>query len=42
LQKEKRMSKVRLIYFGFEGRAEPIRIALSIGNVAFEDVRLTQ
>jgi hypothetical protein len=35
------MSKIRVIYFDATGRAEPIRIALSIGNIAFEDVRLS-
>lgn len=36
------MSNIKLFYFDFEGRAEPIRLALTIGNIKFEDVRLTK
>ncbi|CAD7702315.1 unnamed protein product [Ostreobium quekettii] len=32
---------LRLTYFDFMGRAEPIRLALSIGGVPFQDERLT-
>ena len=36
------MPKLKLTYFDFHGgRAEPIRLALHIGNVAFEDHRFT-
>lgn len=35
------MSKIRLIYFDGYGRGEPIRIALSLGKIAFEDVILS-
>ena len=36
------MNKIKLTYFDFDGgRAEPIRIALSIGGIAFEDRRLS-
>ena len=35
------MSKVKLTYFDFDGgRGEPIRIALSIGGIDFEDHRI--
>lgn len=34
------MPKYTLTYFGVPGRAEPIRLAFSIGKVEFEDVRL--
>ena len=34
------MAKLKLTYFDFDGgRAEPIRLALSIGKIPFEDVR---
>jgi hypothetical protein len=35
------MSIIKLSYFDMPGRAEPIRIALSLGKVAFEDKRLS-
>ena len=36
------MSKVKLTYFDFSGgRAEPIRMALAMGGVDFEDVRIS-
>lgn len=34
------MPKLKLTYFDTRGRAEPIRLALRIGGVAFEDHRL--
>ena len=34
--------KLKLTYFNSPGRAEPIRLALAIGGIAFEDVRLTR
>ncbi len=35
------MSNIKLTYFGFNGgRGEPIRMALAIGGIEFEDVRL--
>lgn len=33
---------LRLIYFDFGGRAEAIRVALHVGKVPFEDVRITE
>jgi len=33
---------LRLIYFNFGGRAEAIRLALFVGEVEFEDVRITE
>eukprot|EP00608_Synchroma_pusillum_P005881 CAMPEP_0198419514 /NCGR_PEP_ID=MMETSP1452-20131203/263_1 /TAXON_ID=1181717 /ORGANISM="Synchroma pusillum, Strain CCMP3072" /LENGTH=207 /DNA_ID=CAMNT_0044139645 /DNA_START=96 /DNA_END=719 /DNA_ORIENTATION=- len=33
---------LRLTYFNIEARAEPVRLALKIGGVPFEDVRLTR
>ena len=33
---------LRLIYFSFGGRAEAIRLALFVGDVAFEVVRITE
>lgn len=36
------MGKIKLSYFDFDGgRAEPIRLTLSIGGIAFEDRRLS-
>ena len=35
------ISRPRLVYFDFAGRAQAIRDALAIGGVAFEDVRVT-
>ena len=35
------MSKLKLIYFPFGGRAEATRFALYLGGVEFEDVRIT-
>jgi len=36
------MTQFKLTYFDFDGgRGEPIRLALHIGGIAFEDVRLT-
>lgn len=36
------MSKIKLTYFDFHGgRAEPIRMALSMGGIEFEDVRIS-
>lgn len=36
------MSKnIKLIYLDIKGRGEPIRLTLSIGNIDFEDVRLS-
>jgi glutathione S-transferase len=32
--------KLKLVYFDFRGRAEPIRWAFTLGNVPFEDKRL--
>mmetsp|Transcript_6536 Transcript_6536/g.13962 ORF Transcript_6536/g.13962 Transcript_6536/m.13962 type:complete len:207 (-) Transcript_6536:189-809(-) len=32
--------KLKLTYFGFKGRGEPIRLALAIGGVEFEDERI--
>ena len=34
------MSSIKVYYFDFGGRAESIRLALVLGGVAFEDVRL--
>jgi prostaglandin-H2 D-isomerase / glutathione transferase len=34
------MSTLRLTYFDAPGRAEPVRIALTLGGIAFEDRRL--
>ena len=31
---------LRLTYFDMKGLAEPIRLALTIGDIAFEDVRV--
>jgi hypothetical protein len=31
---------MKLIYFDFGGRGEPIRLAFRIGDVAFEDDRI--
>ncbi|KAF4047186.1 Glutathione S-transferase C-terminal domain [Phytophthora infestans] len=33
---------IRLTYFNFGGRAEPVRLALYVGGVPFEDKRLTR
>ncbi|KAM3574262.1 hypothetical protein VYU27_003827 [Nannochloropsis oceanica] len=33
---------LRLIYFNFGGRAEAIRLALHVGSVEFEDIRITE
>lgn len=33
---------IKLYYFNSAGRAEPIRLALYIGGIDFEDIRLTQ
>ena len=33
---------LKLIYFNFGGRADAIRLALHVGGVAFEDVRITE
>lgn len=33
---------LKLIYFDFGGRAEAVRLALHVGGVAFEDVRITE
>lgn len=36
------MSSVKLTYFDFHGgRDEPVRLVLSIGNLAFEDHRIS-
>jgi hypothetical protein len=34
-------TKIRVIYFDARGRAELIRQALTIGEIPFDDVRLT-
>eukprot|EP01091_Cochliopodium_minus_P021196 TRINITY_DN95_c0_g2_i3.p1 TRINITY_DN95_c0_g2~~TRINITY_DN95_c0_g2_i3.p1 ORF type:complete len:157 (+),score=48.86 TRINITY_DN95_c0_g2_i3:30-473(+) len=34
------MSKLKLTYFDFTGRTEPIRLALFIGGIDFEDERI--
>ena len=34
-------SAIKLYYFPMGGRAEPIRLCLHLGGVAFDDVRLT-
>lgn len=35
------MSKIKLTYFGFNGgRGEPVRMALAIGGIVFEDIRI--
>ena len=36
------MSALKLYYFDMAGRAEPIRMTLTLGKVAFEDIRLSQ
>ena len=36
------MPTLKLTYFDFKGRAEPSRLALHIGGVAFEDERLSR
>lgn len=33
--------KLKVVYFDIEGRAEPLRVTLSVGGIPFEDVRLT-
>lgn len=33
------MSQLKLTYFDFQGRAEPARLALHLGGIAFEDSR---
>lgn len=35
------MSSLKLTYFDTTGRAEPIRLALAVGGIAFEDERLS-
>ena len=35
------MKQIKLTYFDFGGRAEPARLALSIGGIEFEDCRLS-
>lgn len=35
------MPKYHLYYFDLKGRAEPIRLAFSIGKIEFEDERLS-
>jgi glutathione S-transferase len=34
------MAKLKLTYFDFRGRGEPVRLALSISNIPFEDERI--
>lgn len=34
-----KMSGIKLFYYNFRGRAEPIRFILSYANVEFEDLR---
>lgn len=34
------MAKYRLTYFNIKGRGEPIRLAFSLGNVEYDDVRI--
>jgi hypothetical protein len=34
-------SEIKLIYFDTEGRAEPIRLALFVGGIPFEDKRIS-
>merc|ERR1712154_530986 len=40
-QKEE-LSSFRVIYYGFTGRAEPLRLAAALGGISFEDKFITQ
>ena len=36
------MTSLKLYYFDLGGRAEPIRMALTLGKIPFEDIRVTR